>query len=78
MTTDVMQPSDLERGRSLAPRQDDSPHTGLPNRNLTDPLYNIQNTYGRLNSKTADTVLIHRGGWAEYDTHNLYVSMVCL
>jgi alpha-glucosidase len=24
-----------------------------------------------LSNKTADTDLIHQGGWAEYDTHNL-------
>jgi alpha-glucosidase len=54
-----------------ARRQDASQKTGLPGRNLTLPSYQIQNTWGALSNKTIDTDLVHRGGWTEYDTHNL-------
>ena len=59
--------------RSLAPRQDNSTGSkkGLPGRNLIDPPYKIRNEMGSISNKTARTDLIHQGGWAEYDTHNL-------
>lgn len=57
--------STRQNGNSTEPKR------GLPNRNLIDPPYKIQNTFGPLSYKTADTDLIHRGGWTEYDTHNL-------
>ncbi|KAF2278737.1 putative alpha-glucosidase [Westerdykella ornata] len=60
-----------------APRQNNGgKKIGLPNRNLTVPPYRIGNTFGALSQKTVDTDLIHRGGWAEYDTHNLYGTMM--
>ncbi|KAF9885942.1 hypothetical protein FE257_012232 [Aspergillus nanangensis] len=50
---------------------------GLPGRNLIDPLYKIQNAAGSISNKTAATDLIHAGeGYAEYDTHNLYGTMM--
>jgi len=49
---------------------------GLPGRNLIDPPYNIQNAAGGLSNKTLDTDLIHYNGLAEYDTHNLYGTMM--
>jgi alpha-glucosidase len=45
--------------------------TGLAGRNLLDPLYKINNAAGVLSNKTANTDIVHKGGWAEYDTHNL-------
>lgn len=44
---------------------------GLPGRDLIDPKYKIKNKMGSLSNKTADTDLMHYGGYAEYDTHNL-------
>jgi alpha-glucosidase len=70
-STNSTQAPGLVHERGLAPRQNGSLHTGLPNRNLLDPLYKIKNAAGVLSNKTANTSLIHQGGWAEYDTHNL-------
>lgn len=56
----------------IVPRQGrGAPKRGLPDRNLTLPKYQIKNSFGAISNKTADTDLIHQGGWAEYDTHNL-------
>lgn len=49
---------------------------GLPNRNLLNPPYTIHNAAGNLSEKTINTDLIHAGGYAEYDTHNLYGTMM--
>ncbi|KAF1835178.1 alpha/beta-glucosidase agdC [Decorospora gaudefroyi] len=49
---------------------------GLPGRDLIYPLYEINNHLGVLSNRTADTDLIHQGGWTEYDTHNLYGTMM--
>jgi alpha-glucosidase len=54
-----------------SPRQDSGAKKGLSGRNLIDPQYKIDNEMGSLSNKTARTDLIHQGGWAEYDTHNL-------
>jgi alpha-glucosidase len=59
----------VERG--VAERQENGTKKGIPGRDLINPLYKIQNAMGSLSNKTADTDLIHQGGWAEYDTHNL-------
>lgn len=53
------------------PRQEGGTKIGLPGRNLIDPSYKIRNAIGSLSNRTANTDLIHQGGWAEYDTHNL-------
>jgi len=52
-------------------RQTNGTKIGLPGRDLINPLYKIRNEQGSLSNKTADTDLIHQGGSAEYDTHNL-------
>lgn len=57
--------------REVEERQHSRNKKGLPGRDLINPLYKIQNADGVLSNKTADTDLIHQGGWAEYDTHNL-------
>lgn len=55
----------------IAPRQDIGTKRGLPGRDLTVPAYQIRNAFGVISNRTAATDLIHQGGWAEYDTHNL-------
>lgn len=45
---------------------------GLPDRNLIDPPYALQNAAGSLSNKTISTDIIHYNGLAEYDTHNVY------
>ncbi|RAL13209.1 putative alpha-glucosidase [Aspergillus homomorphus CBS 101889] len=50
---------------------------GLANRNLTDPPYKIQNAAGVISMNTIQTDIVHAGeGYAEYDTHNLYGTMM--
>ncbi|KAL5119889.1 hypothetical protein ACEQ8H_002251 [Pleosporales sp. CAS-2024a] len=49
---------------------------GLPGRDLLNPAYKIHNAFLALSNKTANTDIIHQGGWAEYDTHNLYGTMM--
>jgi len=49
---------------------------GLSGRNLTDPPYMINNAAGGLSNKTLHTDLIHYNGLTEYDTHNMYGSMM--
>ncbi|KAL4809285.1 glycosyl hydrolases family 31-domain-containing protein [Aspergillus unguis] len=60
--------------RSMKRAQGDK--VGLPNRNLLNPPYKIQNEAGVLSEKTINTDLIHAGGYADYDTHNLYGTMM--
>jgi alpha-glucosidase len=49
---------------------------GLPGRNLIDPPYVIQNAAGSLSNKTISTDIRHYNGLVEYDTHNLYGTMM--
>lgn len=49
---------------------------GLAGRNLVNASYMIKNDAGSLSNKTIDTDLIHENGLAEYDTHNLYGTMM--
>ncbi|OOF95272.1 glycoside hydrolase family 31 protein [Aspergillus carbonarius ITEM 5010] len=64
--------------RSLKRAQSDKgSKAGLLNRNLTDPPYTIQNAAGVLSMSTIQTDIIHAGeGYAEYDTHNVYGTMM--
>jgi alpha-glucosidase len=59
------------RNYGVTERQASGNKKGLPGRDLINPSYKIHNEQGSLSNKTADTDLIHQGGWAEYDTHNL-------
>lgn len=61
---------------ALHKRQDSGNAIGLPDRDLINPAYTINNDIGSLSNRTMDTDLIHSGGWAEYDTHNLYGAMM--
>ncbi|KAG6001202.1 hypothetical protein E4U21_004623 [Claviceps maximensis] len=49
---------------------------GLPNRDLITPPYRINNTWGPLPEKTINTSVIHHNGLTQYDTHNLYGTMM--
>ncbi|CAI7628563.1 unnamed protein product [Penicillium bialowiezense] len=50
---------------------------GLADRDLINPQYQIANMAGSLSNKTIETDIIHAGdGYAEYDTHNLYGTMM--
>jgi len=70
-------PSALRGVKSIKKR--DTPqaeHKGLPDRNLITPAYHLHNQMGDLSQKTLDTDIIHANGLAEYDTHNLYGTMM--
>jgi alpha-glucosidase len=67
----------LIQTRGPAARQETGTKKGLTGRDLINPLYKIQNHLGLLSNRTANADLIHQGGWTEYDTHNLYVSIHC-
>jgi alpha-glucosidase len=54
----------------------DSPMSGLPGRDLIDPLYQINNTAGSISNLTIRTDLTHANGLKLYDTHNFYGSMM--
>lgn len=49
---------------------------GLPDRDLLNPPYSIQNAAGSLSNKSLNTNLAHFGGYMEYDTHNMYGTMM--
>ncbi|EGE08930.1 alpha-glucosidase [Trichophyton equinum CBS 127.97] len=49
---------------------------GLPDRDLIDPPYRIRNEAGSISNKTLNTDLVHANGLVEYDTHNLYGTMM--
>jgi alpha-glucosidase len=59
-------------------RQAGNEGVGLPGRDLLYPAYHIENDAGTgvLSDRTIRTDLIHAGGYAEYDTHNLYGAMM--
>ena len=76
---DDFQPSRRRRhAKVLQYRQDDGNSTmkGLPNRNFLEPPYTIRNEAGSLSNKTINTSIVHANGLAEYDTHNLYGTMM--
>ncbi|KAF4311465.1 Glycoside hydrolase family 31 [Botryosphaeria dothidea] len=62
--------------RMLHRRQAAGTKLGLPGRDLLNPPYNISNLAGVLSEKTISTNVIHYNGLAEYDTHNLYGTMM--
>jgi len=49
---------------------------GLPGRNYLFPPYHINNAPGNLSSATINAEFMHVNGLAEYDTHNLYDTMM--
>ena len=69
-------PADFQPPRSMRRRQAGGSMKGLPGRNLIDPPYMINNAAGSLSNHTIDTNLIHANGLTEYDTHNMYGTMM--
>ncbi|KAJ5088564.1 alpha/beta-glucosidase agdC [Penicillium angulare] len=66
-----------KRSSSLRPRDTKGQKIGLPGRDLIAPQYQIANAAGSLSNKTIDTDIVHFGkGYTEYDTHNLYGTMM--
>jgi alpha-glucosidase len=49
---------------------------GLPNRDLINPPYMINNAAGSLSNHTISTDVIHENGLFVYDTHNMYGTMM--
>jgi alpha-glucosidase len=49
---------------------------GLPGRDLINPPYKIHNAAGSISNLTIRTDLVHANGLVEYDTHNLYGTMM--
>jgi len=66
------QPPSQSKRQELRSRK----HMGLPGWELINPPYRIRNAAGRLSNKTLDTDLVHDNGLVEYDTHNLYGTMM--
>ncbi|KAL4936835.1 hypothetical protein BDV06DRAFT_216342 [Aspergillus oleicola] len=66
------QPASLKRLVKRAPGD----KVGLPGRNFLSPPYAIQNANGPLSMNTIQTDIVHAGGYADYDTHNLYGTMM--
>lgn len=62
--------------QTISKRKSEGKMKGLPGRDLINPKYNIQNLGGSLSNHTLPTDLIHANGLAEYDTHNLYGTMM--
>ena len=71
------QPPTSTRSRLTKRQSTNGSMLGLPNRDLINPPYQINNAAGSLSNKTLDTDLVHAGaGYVEYDTHNLYGTMM--
>ncbi|KAB8356560.1 hypothetical protein FH972_024142 [Carpinus fangiana] len=49
---------------------------GLPDRELLDPPYHINNAAGIISNLTSNTNLVHSNGLVMYDTHDMYGSMM--
>jgi alpha-glucosidase len=52
--------------------------TGLSGRDLVNPKYKIRNAAGTISNLTIQTDLINYDGSAQYDTHNLYGTMMSM
>lgn len=71
-----LQPTPSISNRSLQHRQSLGNMTGLSGRDLINPKYMIKNAAGSLSNLALTTGLIHYNGLTEYDTHNLYGTMM--
>ncbi|KAK6823973.1 maltase-glucoamylase sucrase-isomaltase lysosomal acid alpha-glucosidase [Aspergillus parasiticus SU-1] len=70
---DDFQPSSASRSQKRIVKA----KVGLEGRDLLNPPYKIRNEAGSLSNKTINTGIVHAGeGYAEYDTHNLYGTMM--
>ncbi|EMF07989.1 glycoside hydrolase family 31 protein [Sphaerulina musiva SO2202] len=56
----------------VSKRQFAGDKTGLPDRDLINPKYQIANAAGSISNLTASTDIIQYGGYSQYDTHNVY------
>ncbi|TLD21839.1 Glycoside hydrolase family 31 [Venturia nashicola] len=71
-----LQPSPASSKRSIQTRQLAGKMLGLPGRDLINPKYLIKNAAGSISNFTISSELIHYNGLTEYDTHNLYGTMM--
>lgn len=71
-----LQPTAIASKRGLQNRQTSGTMLGLPGRDLINPKYLIKNAAGSINNLTITSELIHYSGLTEYDTHNLYGTMM--
>ncbi|KAK4987843.1 hypothetical protein LTR66_007486 [Elasticomyces elasticus] len=62
--------------RTSETRQSSGSMMGLPGRDLINPPYMIHNAAGSISNHTLNTDLVHANGYVEYDTHNLYGTMM--
>ncbi|KAF2806429.1 uncharacterized protein BDZ99DRAFT_394650 [Mytilinidion resinicola] len=73
-------PADFQPSGSISrrstDRRSDGDMLGLPGRNLTDPPYTIKNAAGSISNLTLFTNLVNYGGTVQYDTHNLYGTLM--
>ncbi|KAI9932221.1 hypothetical protein ASPWEDRAFT_110472 [Aspergillus wentii DTO 134E9] len=69
-------PSDFQPSSKRSVKRGPGSKTGLPGRNFITPPYKIANAAGELSLKTINTDLVHAGGYVDYDTHNLYGTMM--
>ncbi|KAJ5099962.1 Glycoside hydrolase family 31 [Penicillium argentinense] len=74
---DFQPPKSHRRSDNKRRSDDGGKKAGLPGRDLINPPYQIANAAGSISNKTIDTDLVHAGkGYVEYDTHNLYGTMM--
>jgi alpha-glucosidase len=71
-----LQPSSNSSTRRAKRQQQEGSMMGLPGRDLLDPPYTIKNDAGSLSNKTIHTDVVHQNGLVEYDTHNIYGTMM--
>ena len=62
--------------RRVKRQEQQGPMMGLPDRELLDPPYRIKNGAGSLSNKTVHTDVVHQNGLVEYDTHNIFGTMM--
>jgi len=74
------QPQSALNRRSLQSRQSNGTGSwiGLPGRDLINPQYEISNDAGSISNKTVATNVQNYDGTYQYDTHNLYGSMMSI
>ncbi|KAL2021900.1 hypothetical protein VTK56DRAFT_6495 [Thermocarpiscus australiensis] len=68
--------SSTRRTRRATTGYGQGPKQGLPDRDLFNPAYHIANHRGDLSDFTVYTNITNADGTAQYDTHNLYGSMM--
>ncbi|KAF2236296.1 glycoside hydrolase family 31 protein [Viridothelium virens] len=69
-------PANFQPNGTISKRQASGDMLGLPGRDFINPPYQISDAAGSISNLTLNTDLIHANGLAEYDTHNLYGTMM--